>query len=161
VKSNERSIKIITGETLGRTNALELVWTVFSEFEAPEYSGEGIREFQRFIEFDRISSLIKNGEMLMWACLIDDKAVGVIAVSGLRCHINLLFVSKMYHRQGIARDLLSRAVDYYLRNSEHRELTVGASPYGVPAYQKLGFVSTDVEQLVNGLRFVPMIYRFK
>lgn len=29
------------------TNALDLVWRVFLEYEAPDYSEEGIQEFKR------------------------------------------------------------------------------------------------------------------
>jgi hypothetical protein len=39
-------------------NAIDLVWTVFKEFEAPDYSEEGIEEFRKFISYDCIP--IKN-----------------------------------------------------------------------------------------------------
>lgn len=34
----------------GLPEAMELVWAVFQEFEAPEYSQEGIDEFKRTID---------------------------------------------------------------------------------------------------------------
>ncbi|WP_460645598.1 GNAT family N-acetyltransferase [Lacrimispora brassicae] len=39
-------------------------------------------------------------------------------------------------------------------------MTVNSSPYAVEIYHKLGFVDTDTEQLVNGIRFIPMEYTF-
>ncbi len=34
--------------------------------------------------------------------------------------------------------------------------TVNSSPYAKEVYEHLGFVCTDTEQCVNGLRFYPM-----
>ena len=34
------------------SDALELVWKVFLEYEAPDYTEEGINEFKRTIEDD-------------------------------------------------------------------------------------------------------------
>jgi len=42
-------------------DALELVWTVFSEFEALEYEPEGIAVFREFIAFDSISEMLSAG----------------------------------------------------------------------------------------------------
>ena len=38
-------------------------------------------------------------------------------------------------------------------------ITLNSSPYGLPFYQALGFLPTDQEQIVNGIRFTPMEYR--
>ncbi|WP_094603611.1 GNAT family N-acetyltransferase [Sporomusa silvacetica] len=37
-----------------------------------------------------------------------------------------------------------------------KEITVNSSPYAVLIYEKMGFVRTDVEQEINGIRFIPM-----
>ena len=47
-------------------DALELVWTVFSEFEAPEYEPEGIDVFREFIAFDSVSGMLSSGTMHIW-----------------------------------------------------------------------------------------------
>lgn len=131
--------------------ALELVLRVFMEFEAPDYPEEGVEEFKRFIALDAMAPLVASGERPMWCCETDGKIVGVIAVRN-DTHICLLFVDKAYHRRGIARALFEAA-------SQGRAfMTVFSSPYAVGAYQKLGFVPTDTEQLQNGLRFTPMRY---
>ena len=41
---------------------------------------------------------------------------------------------------------------------EKPEFTVNSSPYAVKIYEHLGFVPTDNEQTVNGIRFTPMKY---
>ena len=83
--------------------------------------------------------------------------MGVLAVRP-PCHISLLFVDGEHHRKGIARSLFKRMLDYYKQNHELTEITVNSSPYAKEAYHKLGFTDTDTEQIVNGIRFTPMMY---
>lgn len=35
------------------TNAIDLIWQTFLQFEAPDYSEEGVKSFQDFIENQR------------------------------------------------------------------------------------------------------------
>lgn len=85
--------------------------------------------------------------------------MGVVATRQ-PCHISLLFVDKEHHRQGIGRELLSTITSFYKEAGVNREMTVNSSPYAVEIYHKLGFMDTDTEQLVNGIRFTPMKYVF-
>ena len=39
--------------------------------------------------------------------------------------------------------------------------TLNSSPYGLPFYKAIGFVPTDEEKTVNGIRFTPMKYEGK
>ena len=43
----------ITADTLKRSNVLQLVWSVFEEFEAYKHSAEGVREFQNYFEYSK------------------------------------------------------------------------------------------------------------
>lgn len=147
-------------QTVDLQDALRLVWEVFLEFEAPEYSDEGIREFRDFIELSAITDMQAKAELLLWGYFDADKLVGVIATKP-PCHISLLFVDKNYHRKGIARALYHTALDYYKTNSEHVAVTVNSSPYAAEAYRRLGFADTDTEQVVNGIRFIPMKHIFR
>lgn len=65
------------------------------------------------------------------------------------------YVDGKYHRQGIGKRLYQIARS---RNNSNK-MTVNSSPYAVPVYHKLGFIDTDTEQVVNGLRFIPMEYK--
>jgi len=71
--------------------ALDLVWTVFQEFEAPEYSKEGIKEFRKFILYDSIIEKFEKGELNFWGCIDNDILLGVIVTKDVN-HICLLFV---------------------------------------------------------------------
>ena len=79
--------------------ALKLVWEVFLEFEAPDYTEEGIEEFRKTV-FD--PEWIKDRDF--YGAFIDNKIVGVIATKDLS-HIALLFVDGNYHRKGIGKSL--------------------------------------------------------
>ena len=91
--------------------AFELAVRVFMEFEAPDYSTEGINEFMLF------------------------------------------FVDSAHQRQGIGRRLFELA----MKDCPDEIMTVNAAPFAIPIYEKLGFNVNDAEQIVNGIRFTPMI----
>jgi len=135
--------------------AMALVWRVFEEFEAPEYSAQGVKEFADFIASDAICEQLRQDKMALWACYVDGDMAGVL---GLRwpAHICLLFVDKVYHRRGIATALLDQMRLYLAEDC--REITVNSSPYAVEAYRHMGFTPTAAEQTKNGIRFIPMIW---
>ena len=70
-------------------------------------------------------------------------------------HIGGFFVRGDYHRNGIGRALFEAMKAEY----EKQEFTVNSSPYAVEVYRHLGFTATDSEQLKDGIRYTPMIYR--
>lgn len=138
------------------SDALDLVWTVFSEFEAPEYDPDGINVFRDYIAYDSISEMLSAGTMRVWGSFEGDVLTGVIATRGPG-HISLFFVYKEYQRRGIARALFA-VVEQYCRNLHLNSITVNSSPYAVAVYRRLGFVDTDLETVTNGMRFTPMRY---
>lgn len=139
-------------EAVDIPEATALVWSVFLEFEAPGYSKEGIDEFRRFLD-----DIPKNVELRMIGCWKNDALVGLIAVRP-PCHIALLFVDKAHHRRGIARLLWQTVLADASLVGGHTAVTVHSSPYAVGVYKRLGFIPTDAEQTINGIRFVPMRY---
>lgn len=139
------TIKKLTPEEY--PSALELVWRVFLEFEAPDYTQEGIDEFQRSISDRNYLSMLT-----VYGAYIDDVLAGVIATRSLGEHIALFFVDNQFQRQGVGRELF-RAV---LSDCRFDSITVNSSPYAVEVYHRLGFKDTDSEQTVSGLKFTPM-----
>lgn len=128
-------------------SAIDLIWTTFMQFEAPDYSEEGIQSFRDFIEKKEIANTLE-----FWGAYDDNELKGVIATREERKHICCFFVKAQYHRQGIGRKLW----EYLLENNPNEIITVNSSPYAVPIYHKLGFVDTDAEQLSDGIRYTPM-----
>ena len=129
--------------------AIQLIWNTFLQFEGPDYSSEGIRAFQSFIENHEIVSTLE-----FFGAYENGQLRGVLATDSNRQHICCFFVDAPFHRQGIGRKLW----EFLLANSPHGEFTVNSSPYAVPVYHKLGFVDMDVEQVADGMRFTPMKY---
>ena len=132
--------------------ALDLVWRVFLEFEAPDYTEAGIKEFKRSID----DKEWVNKRDFYGAFDEDNKLLGVIATKDIT-HIVLFFVEGEYHKQGIGRKLYA---EVKLLNKEGY-FTVNSSPYAHDIYEHLGFIDTDTEQCINGLKFYPMKVVFK
>lgn len=126
--------------------ALDLVWKVFLEYEAPDYTQEGIDEFYKSIHDESYLSVLSA-----YGAFLNDELVGVIATRNGGKHIALFFVNGKYHRQGIGKQLFQTV--------RTDKMTVNSSPYAVPIYSKLGFEAVNTEQVVNGLRFTPMELR--
>ena len=132
-----------------------LVTRVFKKFVASQYSLVGIEEFFKFADAYAMAARTKSSHFVLVAETNDDM-VGMIEMRDGE-HICLLFVDEHYHRQGIARELLKRALEICVRNRTGKKtITVHSSPNAVEAYRHLGFQATGPEQTKNGIRFVPM-----
>lgn len=141
--------------------ALELVWKVFLEFEAPDYTPEGIEEFRRYIGLEPMREMLRKKELQMWGCFNPaGEVLGVIA-SRAPCHISLLFVHRDYHRRGIARALFDTMLTHYKENTGENVVTVNSSPYAADVYRRFGFEDTEGERTVNGIRYIPMKHVFR
>ncbi len=130
--------------------ALDLVWRVFLEFEAPDYSQQGVESFKRFIEIEQIQELIERRELKFWGAYKVDQLVGVIVIK-LDSHVSMLFVDPDFHRKGIGSRLFQVAF-----GEQAGKITVNASPYAIEFYHRLGFQDKSAEQIVDGIRFTPM-----
>lgn len=142
---------------------MELVKKVFDEFEAPYYSKEGIVNFYKFANYDNIEKQL-NKSIHIFIVKNRNEIIGMIGIKDYS-HIALLFVDKRYHRKGIATKLLNMAKSYCREKNKNIEcITVNSSPYGVKFYHATGFIDTDLEKEIDGIRFTPMkleIYNFK
>ena len=142
-------VRRLTREEIPR--ALELCWRVFLEFEAPEYSPEGIAAFRASLDNPE-----RNRQMDFYGAFDGETLVGVLSMRAPR-HIAGFFVDAAYHRRGIGRRLFEAMRQDYAR----QEFTVNSSPYAVEVYRHLGFEPADTEQVTDGLRYTPMFYPAK
>ena len=126
--------------------ALELCWRVFLEFEAPEYSPEGVAAFRASLDDEE-----RTRRLDFYGAFDGEKLVGVLCMRAPQ-HIGGFFVDAAYHRRGIDR----RPFEAMRQDYETQVFTVNSSPYAVEVYRRLGFVPTDTEQLTDGLRYTPM-----
>ncbi len=136
-----------------------LIERVFMQFEAPEYSREGIDNFLSYIQSDEFMKRLRENHFDLIA-KFEDKIEGIIEVRSYS-HICLLFVAPEFQRRGIAKELFQRSLEICKNaNPNLRSITVNSSPYALPVYLKLGFRQLTEEQTKNGIRFTPMVYFF-
>lgn len=137
-----------------------LILDVFNEFVAPEYSSEGIHEFYNYIEPSKL--LNRSGENhFCLVAAIENKPVGMIEIRDNN-HICLLFVAKNYMGQGVAKELVHRALEICRKKYPGlQKIDVNSSSYAVKIYEKLGFNVIGPSKEQNGIIFVPMIFEMK
>ena len=127
--------------------ALVLAMRVFMRFEAPDYSAQGVESFRRTIADPAFA-----GRIRCYGAFEGDTAVGMIATRSGGSHIALFFVEEACQRRGIGRQLFAAV----LAEAPDEAITVNASPYAVPVYERLGFVALKEEQRTDGIRYTPM-----
>jgi GNAT superfamily N-acetyltransferase len=138
------------------TQVCELVTRVFDELVAPGLVPEGVEEFLSYVQPDSLRERSQTGYMTLVAAL-GDEMVGVIQIKSHH-HVSLYFVDQAHLGKGIGKELWWRALAICRRERpDLAEITVNSSLYAVPIYEKLGFRQTRPEQVVNGIRFVPMV----
>ena len=135
-----------------RQIALDLAWIVFSEHESPDYSAEVTEEFRRCLHDEEYLHGLQY-----YGAYDGEKLIGEIAIRPDRKHICFFFVDGRYHRRGIGTRMFQRLLEDYPNGT----ITLNSSPYGLPFYKANGFVPTDEEKTVNGIRFTPMRYEVK
>lgn len=140
--------------------AIALAWEVFLQFEAPEYPPEGVETFRRDVVENR--SFLDNcqsGVCPLYGAFEGTRMVGMIGMRSSRTHINLLFVKREFHHQGIGRALFNFLIeDQRNGNPSLREVTLNSSPYAIGFYLRLGFEPMAGEQVTSGIRYTPMRY---
>ncbi len=134
--------------------AASLVRRVFDMYVAPDYPQEGRDTFYEYLDQFIAADADEMGPVFGY--LREGKLAGVLAVRGID-HISLLFVAPEYHRTGVARALFNE-LKKEAAAAGAMEITVNASRYGMPAYEKLGFFVQGEERMQNGIRFIPMRY---
>lgn len=136
-------------------DAFSLVMDVFMEFDAPDYSKQGVETFRNsIIESEEFKNRFKIGEQIMFGAFIDNKIIGIIAIS-VRNHISLLFVDKKYHRMGVATELFNTIIKE-LGFKKGDKIKLNSSPYAIGFYSNIGFVSTDLCRTKDGIKYTPM-----
>jgi len=134
--------------------AMQLAWDTFLIYEAPEYSREGIKNFEDFVKDPRLKQMFINGDFQAMGAFYNDAIIGILGSRGQ--HISLLFVDPVYHHQGIASSMLKKLFKK-AESLKYDKMTVNSSPYAVHFYRKLGFTNITEEQSRDGIRYTPMM----
>jgi GNAT superfamily N-acetyltransferase len=132
-----------------------LVARSFNEFVAPDFPEEGLDEFFNYANPRALRKRSEGNHFVLVA-----EAEGVIAgmteIREMR-HVSMLFVDKVFHRRGIAKNLLNAALDRIKSNGRPPgKVTVHSSRFAVPFYESIGFVRTEDEKIIHGVIHIPM-----
>lgn len=130
-----------------KDEALLFVKKVYLESKDDSYTEQGIETFRNFLDNKKIIKSFK-----LYGAFEDNILRGIIATDRRKRHINLFFVEKSSQGKGIGKKLMN----FILKNNENSYITVNSSRYGVPIYEKLGFVKIEEEKEQDGLKFTPM-----
>lgn len=135
--------------------ASRLINAVADAFVIPDFSEQGARHFQAFVTPGALCERLE-AQALVLAAWIRDELVGIIELRD-GSHIALLFTATAWQGRGVARTLLEAAVAASrVRYGTLEQLSVNASAFAVPVYEKLGFSVSGPEEVANGVRFTPM-----
>ncbi len=138
--------------------ALALAWKVFNEFDAVDYTPEGKENFRRFLGDGSLDRMFRVGSYRLFTALLYGNVIGMLTLRE-GTHISLLFVDGNCHRNGVGSELVRLAARTIGREKIGGQLTVNASPYAIPFYERLGFTATGSETEQDGIRFTPMKLR--
>lgn len=127
--------------------ARELIFETFSRFVAPDCTAEGIECFRKFLYGDRILLTAT-----FYGVFEADALQGALVYQKDRGHICAFFVRDGLQGKGYGGTLMR----WFLQNIAEGDVTVNASAYGVPVYERFAFTATDAKQCKNGMSFTPM-----
>ena len=130
-----------------KDEALLFAKRVFIESEDDSYTKKGIETFCNFVDNKKITKSFK-----VYGAFEDNVLKGLIATDRRKKHISLFFVDKDSQGKGIGKELMSVIVN----NNGNSYITVNSSRYGVPIYEKIGFIKIEEEKEQDGLKFTPM-----
>ena len=130
-----------------KDEALLFAKRIFIESEDDSYTKKEIETFCNFVDNKKITKSFK-----VYGAFEDNVLKGIIATDRRKRHINLFFVDKVSQGKGIGKKLMNIVVN----NNENSYITVNSSRYGVPIYEKLGFIKMEEEKEQDGLKFTPM-----
>jgi GNAT superfamily N-acetyltransferase len=139
------------------TRISEFIEGVFAKDVAPQFQKQGQVEFRNYIKPSAIADRKRAGLHFLLVAETRDKIPGLAGIIEVKAcdHISLFFVSTLLQRKGVGKALLQEAVAK-CRKKGSKGLTVNSSPNAFPAYERLGFVKLEDEQVKNGIRYVPM-----
>lgn len=133
---------------------IQLVKDVFGQFEAGEYTAEGMKEFFRYANVQAMRDRATSHFVIV--AIVDQKIIGMIEIRN-NDHVALFFVDSEWHYRGIGQTLFEKSMKHCQDNRiAPKKITVNSSPYALGFYQAIGFSIAQSEQQIHGIRFIPM-----
>lgn len=137
--------------------AIGVAWTTFSKKASGLYSEEAINNFHYSLTSTQLYIGFLQGKYTLFCAYDGKKVIGMLMLRDDE-HISLLYVRERFQREGVGTQLVM-ACRQHCRNKGVSELTVNASPTGLPFYLARGFTASSEECFEGGLRYTPMIIK--
>lgn len=131
----------------------QLIEKVFDKYIANDFFPEGVNIFKQIIQPDNI--IIRQEKNKTFVVELDSNIVGMIEVTG-NSHIMLFFVDDKYHRNGIGKILINKAIES-ARINGHKTMTVNSSIFAINIYEKFGFIKQDDIKTKDGIVYQEML----
>lgn len=112
--------------------------------------GAGAEQFIMSMSQGAVERYVIGEEYQYWTGWLDGDLAGIVALRH-GTHLFHMYVARRYHGQGLARQLWQT-----VRAASPGAMTVNASVYALPVYQRFGFVATGPRVEQNGIAYVPM-----
>lgn len=132
--------------------ASKMIFLTFYKYILPTYTTEGVEYFRDTTSPMSFKMNTYDRSIILYGAFFDNTLVGVLGKKGTN-HICLFFTNRDYMNKGIGRKLFN----YFLTTVDKTlPVTVNASDYGIPVYEKLGFKKARERQSENGIVYTPM-----
>jgi ribosomal protein S18 acetylase RimI-like enzyme len=136
----------------------DLVNEAFNEFVAPSFTKAGIKRWlEKHVPKEQVK---RSKERDVYVAVLGDKIVGMIEgrhQEDGQGRISRLFVSKHYHKRGIAKSLVNR-IEVLYKGKGIKSMVASSSLYAQIFYNKMGYKKTRgvVKSEKNGMVYQPM-----
>ncbi len=132
--------------------ASKMIFLTFYKYILPTYTTEGVEYFRDTTSPLSFKMNTFDGSITLYGAFSENILVGVLGKKGDN-HICLFFTHRDYMNRGIGRKLFSH---FLTTINKSLPVTVNASDYGIPIYEKLGFKKAKERQEENGIVYTPM-----
>ncbi|MEK2099256.1 GNAT family N-acetyltransferase [Vibrio alginolyticus] len=129
---------------------VDLVKRVVDKNILPHFSNEGQVLFSSKVRSD-VETTFDKSKFQNLKLIENNKVIGFAALRENNC-ITHLFIDTNFQNKGLGKLLLNKLLSL----TESSEVRLRASVNAQNFYQSQGFVATEGEQNIDGVRFVPM-----
>jgi GNAT superfamily N-acetyltransferase len=146
--------------TLNDADAISALIKSVAHYFTLQPQGQGAEGFLQGIEPAAIAGYIAAPDFLYFVGEVDQQLAGLVALRAHR-HLYHLFVGPAWQGRGLSRQLWQHALQVALAVNQHQDVTVNATPYAVPVYERFGFQPTGPRVKTKGIAFVPMAWHVR
>lgn len=97
--------------------------------------------------------LYDQGNVIAYCRILD------VGIAYEEISVGRVCVHKNYRSQGLARQMMMRAITFITGNEEHKAIKISAQSYIIPFYESLGFSITSEPYLEEGIEHQKMKWK--